>query len=198
MWYCKVEPVLLLLLLFLLHVWHTRECIYHHFSLFQQHCIWKRIRKKGKADGTGMYMWTTHHEEHWLLVSKACFLLMSPHVHSYRWWLSAVSPAMRFLAEDENPTVQTNDCTDALLKTEFSFGMFQDQHSMKTRRMSEACTNRRCLMSVRKRSLVPLSQFHSGSMCNWYPFGLLLCANSGTPGSSWGKQVFLKSLGPWE
>lgn len=153
-------------------------------SLSQQHCIWKRIRKKGKADGTGMYMWTTHHEEHWLLVSKACFLQMSPHVHSYRWWLSAVNPAMRFLAEDENPAVQTNDCTDALLKTGFSFGRFQDQHSRKARRMSEACTSRRCLMSVRECSLVPLSQFHSGSVCNWYPFGLFLCASSRTPGSS--------------
>lgn len=27
---------------------------------------------------------------------------MSPHVHSYRWCLSAVSPAMTFLSEDEN------------------------------------------------------------------------------------------------
>lgn len=26
--------------------------------------------EKGKVDGTGMYMWTTHHEEYWLLVGK--------------------------------------------------------------------------------------------------------------------------------
>lgn len=76
----SVEPVLLLLLLFLLHVWHTRECIYHHFSLSQQHCIWKRIREKGKANGTGMYMWTTHHEEYWLLVRKLSFFKW---VHMY-------------------------------------------------------------------------------------------------------------------
>ena len=75
----SVEPVLLLLL-FLLHVWHIRECIYHHFSLSQQHCIWKRIREKGKADGMGMYMWTTHHEEYWLLVRKLSFFKW---VHMY-------------------------------------------------------------------------------------------------------------------
>lgn len=75
----SVEPVLLLLL-FLLHVWHIRECIYHHFSLSQQHCIWKRIREKGKADGMGMYMWTTHHEEYLLLVRKLSFFKW---VHMY-------------------------------------------------------------------------------------------------------------------
>lgn len=66
----SVEPLLSLLLLFLLHVWHTRECIYHHFSLSQQHCIWKRIKEKGKADGIGMYMWTARHEEHRFLLRK--------------------------------------------------------------------------------------------------------------------------------
>ena len=50
-----------------------------------------------------------------------------------------LSPAMRLLAEDENRTVQTNDCTDALPKTGFSFDVSRPaQHDV--RRMSEACT----------------------------------------------------------
>lgn len=66
--------------------------------------------------------------------------------------------------------------------------MFRDQHSMNARRMSEACAAecccQRCLMSVGKRSPAPLSLFHSGSVCKQYPFGLLLCANSGISPSS--------------
>lgn len=76
----SVEPLLLLLLLFLLHVWHTRECIYHHFSLSQQHCIWKRIKEKGKADGTAMYMWTARHEGHRFQLRKLSFFKW---VHMY-------------------------------------------------------------------------------------------------------------------
>lgn len=102
----SVEPLLSLLLLFLLHVWHTRECIYHHFSLSQQHCIWKRIKEKGEADGTGMYMWTARHEEHRLLLGKLSFLKW---VHMYiltDGGLQQANLPRSILAGDENPAVQ--------------------------------------------------------------------------------------------
>lgn len=102
----SVQPLLSLLLLFLLHVWHTRECIYHHFSLSQQHCIWKRIKEKGKADGTGMYMWTARHEEHRFLPGKLSFFKW---VHMYILTDGdSQQPNLpgSILAGDENPAVQ--------------------------------------------------------------------------------------------
>lgn len=102
----SVEPLLSLLLLFLLHVWHTRECIYHHFSLSQQHCIWKRIKEKGKADGTGMYMWTARHKEHRFLLRKLSFFKWV-HMYILTDGDSQQSNLPRsILAEDENPDVQ--------------------------------------------------------------------------------------------
>lgn len=58
-------------------------------------------------------------------------------------------------------------------------------------------------MSVRKCSFVPLLQFHSGSVCNRYPFGLshyvptgefqdLLVASK----SSWPGSIRIKTRGP--
>lgn len=162
----SVQPLLSLLLLFLLHVWHTRECIYHHFSLSQQHCIWKRIKEKGKADGTGMYMWTARHEEHRFLPGKLSFFKW---VHMYILTDGDSQQSNlpgSILAGDENPAVQKDDA-DALPKSGFSSGCFKTS----TAGMQEECQGlysrrlwSKVLMRVRKCSLLPFPAFHSGSI----------------------------------
>lgn len=50
--------------------------------------------------------------------------------------------------------------------------------------MQQSAAAKGALMSVGKHSPAPLSRFHSGSVCKWYRYGLLLCANSGISTSS--------------
>lgn len=171
--FCSIcGALLLLLLLFLLHVWHTRECIYHHFSLSQQHCIWKRIKEKGKADGTGMYMWTARHEEHRFQLRKLAFFKW---VHMYILTDGDSQQSnlpRRILAGDENPAVQRTML--------MSYQRLDSAQDLSRLAQQECKKNARDLhgrrlwpkvqMRVRKCSLVPFPAFHSGSIYNGYPF----------------------------